>query len=183
MTRAPARKPRLGPPATCCQFARRVPEGDTHERDVCSVCGHIHYINPRIVTASVCSWNGQILLARRAIEPRVGFWVTPGGYLELGETVEDAAQREALEEAGADIAIERVLAIFDLPHAGQVQIIFRAALRAPTISAGIESLEVKLFDWADIPWGDLAWPTVAWSLRAHHAALGRIDFPPFRNEV
>jgi ADP-ribose pyrophosphatase YjhB (NUDIX family) len=178
MTNAP-RKP--SHPKTCCTFERRAPAGDTHERDVCSVCGHIHYVNPKIVVSAVCSLDGRILLCRRAIEPRRGFWVAPGGYLEAGETAQAGAMREAWEEARARIRIDRLLAVYDLTHAAQVQLIYRAALLDPNVAPGEESLETALFRWDEIPWDALAWPTSRWALMHARESEGRDDFAPFSN--
>lgn len=177
----PIRAPRA--PKTCCSFERRTPHGDTNERDVCSVCGHIHYVNPKIVTSAVCSLDGRILLCRRAIEPRRGFWAMPGGYLEAGETAQAGAVREAWEEARARISIERLLAVYDLTHAGQVQLIYRGALLDGAFAPGEESLETALFSWEEIPWSDLAFPTVKWALTHARAVEGRNDFAPFSNPV
>ena len=146
-----------------------VPDGDTSERQVCSTCGYVAYENPKIVVGSVVAQDGRVLLCRRAIEPRAGFWTLPAGYLELNETAAEGARREAMEEAGADIALDGVLALFDVSRIGQVQIMFRARFAQPGILAGIESLEVGLFAWDDIPWHDLAFPTVRWALEAWHA--------------
>ena len=147
-------------------FVRTVPDGDTAERQVCATCGYISYDNPKIVVGSVVAEDGRVLLCRRAIEPRIGYWTLPAGYLELNETTEDAARREALEEAGASIALDGILAIYNIARIGQVQIIYRATLATPGISAGIESLEVGFFAWDDIPWDRIAFPTVTWTLQA-----------------
>ena len=148
-------------------FAPEVPEGDNRERMVCRDCGHIDYQNPKIVAGSVVAHEGKVLLCRRAIEPRHGYWTLPAGYMELGETVEDGARREALEEAEADITLDGILAIYSISRIGQVHIMFRARFAdAPHFAAGTESLEVALFDWNDIPWDQLAFPTVRWALEA-----------------
>jgi NADH pyrophosphatase NudC (nudix superfamily) len=89
-------------------FRREIPAGDTHERDVCSTCGFVHYVNPKIVTGSIVRYGGRILLCRRAIEPRIGYWTLPAGFMEVGETTEQAAMREAHEEANASIVIDRL---------------------------------------------------------------------------
>jgi len=115
----------------------------------------------------------RILLCRRAIEPRHGFWTLPAGYMELAETVEEGARREAWEEARARIAVEGVLAIYSIARIGQVQVIFRAGLAAPGFEAGPESLDVRLFAWDEIPWDQLAFPSVHWSLRQWRAMQGR----------
>ena len=169
------------PPKTCCNFVRRIPDGDTLERDVCAVCGHVHYVNPKIVVGSVCSWDGRILLCRRAIEPRMGFWTIPAGYLEEHETPVDGAKREAREEACAEITIDSLLAVYSVTRISQVQLIYRARLAAPQFSPGIESLETKLLPFDEIPWPDLAFPSVHWALNHHRAVEGRERFAPFVN--
>lgn len=152
------------------RFSYQVPEGDTHERAVCDDCGYVAYENPKIVVGSVVVYAGQVLLCRRAIEPRRGYWTLPAGYLELKETVEEGAQREALEEAQARIALDGILAMFSISRIGQVQVIFRARFDgAVAFAPGVESLETRLFDWKDIPWTELAFPSVSWSLHAWHA--------------
>jgi ADP-ribose pyrophosphatase YjhB (NUDIX family) len=152
-------------------FTNRIPDGDTHERAVCDECGYVAYENPKIVVGSVVVHEGKVLLCRRAIEPRRGYWTLPAGYLELQETVEEGARREALEESGARIMLDGVLAIYSISRIGQVQVIFRARFDgAADFEPGIESLDVQLFDWADIPWGELAFPSVHWSLHAWHSA-------------
>lgn len=148
------------------QFTRRIPDGDDRERLICPDCGHIAYENPKIVVGSLVSAGGRVLLCRRAIEPRRGFWTLPAGYLELGETVEEGAMREAWEEARARIAIDGMLNLFSISRIGQVQIIFRARFAdpEPSYAAGPESLEVGLFAWEEIPFPALAFPTVRWAL-------------------
>lgn len=161
-------------------FTRSIPEGDTLERAVCTQCGYVAYENPKIVTGAVVVHGGRVLLCRRAIEPRRGFWTLPAGYMELNETVEEGARREAFEEAEARIVLEGILAVYSISRIGQVQIIYRARFAdgeggAPHIGAGPESLEVGLFGWDEIPWEQLAFPTVGWALKAWHSAG---DGPP-----
>ena len=162
-------------------FSRQVPEGDTHERSVCDTCGFIDYVNPKIVVGSVATWEDRILICRRAIEPRLGFWTLPAGYLEVGETVEAGAMREAREEANADISLETVLAVYSIPRISQVQIMFRAALNSPDVSAGQESLDVRLVTFDEIPWDELAFPSVHWALTHFREVLGKDVFVPFSN--
>ncbi len=151
-------------------FSRSIPEGDTTERSVCTQCGFVAYENPKVVTGSVVVHDGQVMLCRRAIEPRRGFWTLPAGYLELLETVEEGAMREAWEEAEARIALDGVLALFSISRIGQVQVIFRARFDGgPHFSPGPESLDVALFDWERIPWDQIAFPSVHWALQAWHA--------------
>jgi ADP-ribose pyrophosphatase YjhB (NUDIX family) len=141
-----------------------VPDGDNRERLVCPDCGFINYENPKIVVGSVVRIGDRILLCRRAIEPRYGFWTLPACYLELNESTAEGAMREAWEEAQARIAIDGLLAIYDIPRISQVQLIYRARLVDSAIGAGPESLEVRLFRWEEIPWHDLAFPSVKWAL-------------------
>jgi ADP-ribose pyrophosphatase YjhB (NUDIX family) len=155
--RAMADKP-VGP------SVRRVPEGDNRERLVCADCGFIQYENPKVVVGSVARWGDKLLLCRRAIPPRKGFWTLPAGYLELNETASDGAVREAWEEARARIAIDALLAVYNIPRISQVQLIFRAELTSPDVEAGPESAEVGLFTWDEIPWKDIAFPSVHWAL-------------------
>jgi ADP-ribose pyrophosphatase YjhB (NUDIX family) len=148
-------------------FERRIPEGDERERLICADCGHIDYQNPKVVVGTVVASDDRILMCRRAIEPRRGFWTLPAGYLELGETLEEGAAREAMEEATAAISIDGVLGLFSIARIGQVQVIFRGRFAgAPEFAAGPESLEVALFSWDQIPWSDIAFPTVHWALNA-----------------
>ena len=151
-------------------FVRRIPEGEDRERLTCAECGFIAYENPKVVSGSVVSVDGRVLLCRRAIEPRRGFWTIPAGYMELGETVEEAARREAQEEACADIALDGMLALYSIARIGQVQVMFRARLASPGFAPGPESLEVRLFSWEEIPWDDLAFPSVHWVLNAWREA-------------
>lgn len=178
-----ARFPVMPSPRTCCNFERRTPEGDNVERHVCATCGHIHYVNPKIVAGAVCSWHGRILLCRRAIEPRRGFWTIPAGYLEENEAPAEGARREAWEEALAPIAIERLLGIYAVPRISQVQMIYRATLEREEFAAGTESLEVALFAWEEIPWGELAFPSVWWALNNFREVEGRTDFAPFEKTL
>lgn len=162
-------------------FSKRKPEGDDRDRLVCGDCGWIHYTNPKIVVGSVVEHEGDILLCRRAIEPRQGFWTIPAGYLEERETTEAGAMREAREEACADIAIDALLAVYNIPRISQVQLIYRARLTEPVFAAGPESLEVRLFSWGEIPWDDLAFPSVHWALGQFRSTIGKTAFPPFTN--
>ena len=164
-------------------FEKRVPDGDTAERYVCGRCGHIHYSNPKIVVGSVVVHRGHILLCRRAIEPRKGYWTLPAGFLEEHETPEDGARREAREEALADIVLEALLAVYAVPHISQVQLMYRARLDAPEFAAGPESLETRLFAWEDIPWNDLAFPSVRWALNHYRETKEQEVFAPFSNPV
>jgi ADP-ribose pyrophosphatase YjhB (NUDIX family) len=168
---------RILPPS----FSRKTPPGDTRERDVCGTCGFVDYVNPKIVTGSIVRHEGRILLCRRAIDPRKGYWTLPAGYMELNETVEEAARREAREEVNAEIVLERIFAVYSVPRLSQVQIMFLAHLASPRFSPGIESAEVRLFGWDEIPWDDLAFPSVRWAIEQYRSVEGKSDFKPFGN--
>jgi ADP-ribose pyrophosphatase YjhB (NUDIX family) len=150
---------------------RGIPEGDNRERMICAECGFVLYDNPKIVVGAVARWEERILLCRRAIFPRRGYWTLPAGYLELGEATGAGAEREAWEEAQARIAIEGLLAIYDIPRISQVQLIYRARLIDAAVAPGPESLEVRLFAWDEIPWDEIAFPSVRWAL--HHEREAR----------
>lgn len=169
-----------GPPPNP-RFALRVPEGDTTERYVCGDCGHIYYTNPKIVVGSVVTRGTRILLCRRAIEPRKGFWTLPAGYLEEHETPEDGARREAREEAECDIVLDSLLAVYSIVRLSQVQLIWRARLDTEQFAPGTESLEVRLFDWDDIPWTEIAFPSVRWALNHWNKTKHEKVFAPFSN--
>lgn len=162
-------------------FTKKVPEDDNRERLVCGDCGWIHYVNPKIVVGAVIAHQGSILLCRRAIEPRRGFWTIPAGYMEERETSEAGAMREAEEEACAAIRIDALLAVYNIPRISQVQLIYRASLAKPEFGVGPESSEVKLFRWDDIPWGELAFPSVHWALTQYRQVEGVAGFPTFTN--
>ncbi|MBV9524075.1 MAG: NUDIX hydrolase [Alphaproteobacteria bacterium] len=155
---------------------RLIPEGDTRERQVCPDCGFVNYENPKVVVGSVVSCEGRILLCRRAIDPRRGFWTLPAGYLELNEAPAEGARREAREEAQAEITIDGLLAVYSIPRISQVQLIYRAHLRRREFAAGPESLEVALFGWDEIPWDALAFPSVRWALDQFREAGATQDF-------
>lgn len=159
-------------------FTIRTPDGDEMPRSVCDTCGFIAYENPKIVVGSVVRHEAKILLCRRDIEPRRGFWTIPAGYLELNETPEEGARREAREEANAELAIDRLLAVYSVARISQVQLIYRANLIDAHVSPGLESQAVELFAFDEIPWDELAFPSVHWAL--HHdreAEASRVSVP------
>lgn len=145
----------------------QIPPGDHLPRDVCASCGLVHYQNPRIVAGCVAEWEGRILLCRRAIEPRLGLWTLPAGYMENGETVQECAAREAREESLADIEVGSLMSVVNVLCSPQVTMLFRARLRNPKIGIGAESLEVKLVDPRDIPWDRLAFVSVQFTLERY----------------
>lgn len=170
----------MSTPPTRPPFALSVPDGDDRLREVCGTCGFINYVNPKIVVGSVVIEQGKVLLCRRAIEPRRGFWTLPAGFLEERETAEEGAIRECREEASADIVLDGLLAVYYVPRISQIQLMYRARLAHPAFAAGPESLEVGLYDWADIPWSELAFPTVKWALD-HYQAWAAGAAAPFSN--
>lgn len=150
----------------------QVPAGDNRPRHVCGSCGHVHYQNPLIVVGCVPEYRGEILLCRRAIEPRRGFWTVPAGFMEIGETLAEGAIRETWEEAEAQVELGKLFAIVDVVQARQVHVFFRGWLREPAFAAGEESLEVRLFAPAAIPWEEIAFPSVRIALERCLADTG-----------
>lgn len=155
----------------------KVPEGDTFPRAVCTQCHTIHYQNPRIITGTLPIWQNQVLLCKRAIAPRNGFWTLPAGFLENSETVAAGAARETMEEANAQVTDLQLYTVFSLPHISQVYTFFRADLNGPHYSSGPESLEVELFDEQDIPWDELAFPVIAQTLQHYFHDRKSGNFP------
>jgi ADP-ribose pyrophosphatase YjhB (NUDIX family) len=139
----------------------RVPGDDNRERAVCSACGYVQYENPLNVVGTVpLSRDGRILLCRRAIEPRRGFWTLPAGFMELGESVQAGALRETLEEAGARVELGPLISLLNVVVVGQVHLFWQAYLLHEDFAPGPESLEVQLFGPDQIPWDELAFRTV-----------------------
>ena len=145
--------------------AYQVPEDDNRERAVCTECGTIHYQNPKIIAGTLPVWKDQVLLCKRAIEPRRGYWTLPAGFMENGETAEAGGARETMEEANASVENPNLYTVFSLPHISQVYMFFKADLRGPSYSSGPESLEVELFSENDIPWDELAFPVITKTLK------------------
>ncbi len=160
-------------PSCAGELVLERPEGDDRLRHVCRRCGTIHYVNPKVVVGAVCTHGERLLICRRAIEPRAGFWTIPAGFMELDETAEEGAMREAWEEARARIRIDGLIAAYTVPRIGQVQLLFRASLLDEAVAAGPESREVRLIGWEEIPWDELAFPTVGWVLRRSLELRGR----------
>src|SRR5262245_45190069 len=172
--------------STCgALVARKIPSGEDRERFVCTVCHTIHYQNPRMVVGCIIEEQGKILLCKRAIEPRHGYWTVPAGFLELGESTVQGAIRETYEEAQARVQVIAPYAHFDIPYIGQAYIFYRARLLGPEFGPGTESLEVKLVPPEEIPWEALAFQVVRVSLefymqdsklgvfRMHHGVISR----------
>ena len=175
--------------------ALKVPAGDHLPRHVCPSCGTIHYRNPKVIVGCVPEWSdGRIVMCRRAIEPRLGLWTFPAGFLELGETSGQGAAREAMEEAQADVEIGELFVVINVPYVSQVYMIHRARLKRAELAPTVESSEVVLMHEREIPWDEIAFPTILHSLRCFYAdrAAGRsghihtldlIARPPRRPEI
>ncbi|MEA5444709.1 NUDIX hydrolase [Gammaproteobacteria bacterium AB-CW1] len=158
----------------CAQpISVQVPEGDSLPRYVCEQCGTIHYRNPLLVVGCVPTWGDRILLCRRAIEPRLGYWTVPAGFLENDETTREGAARETREEACAEVEIGSAVSMTHVVHVNQVHLMYRARLVNERYAAGSESLEVALFRREDIPWEELAFPSVRFCLERYYQDLDR----------
>jgi len=158
-------------------LSRKIPADDSRERFVCDTCGTIHYQNPRNVVGTIPVYGKQVLLCRRAIAPRHGYWTLPAGFMELGESTSAGAARETLEEAGAIVEIGPLYSLLNVLHAEQVHLFYLANMANSEFSAGEESLEVALFHEHEIPWEELAFPTVKQTLEWFFAdrAAGLFD--------
>lgn len=155
---------------------KRVPPGDSLPRWVCDQCGEIHYQNPKLVVGTIPEHDGKLLLCRRAIEPRYGYWTLPAGFMENAETCGEAAVRETVEEAGAQVELGPAFSMISVPGVNQVHVFYLARLRTLEFNPGEETLEVGLFDEAGIPWNQIAFRTVATTLRLWFADRGRGSF-------
>jgi len=144
-----------------------VPPDDNRERAICRVCGTIHYENPLNVVGTLPVWNDKVLLCRRNIEPRKGFWTLPAGFMELGETTEEGAIRETVEEAGARIDLRGLFTVLNVVRVGQVHFFYRADLRDTDFAPGPETIEAQLFSEDEIPWDELAFRTVRETLKRY----------------
>ncbi len=145
-------------------MVNRVPAGDTRPRLVCERCGNIEYHNPRVVAATVTSMEDGIVLIRRSIEPSLGLWSYPGGYMEMDESVEEAAIRETREETGLTVRVTRLLNAYSRPSAGVVVIVYLAEPIGGVLAAGDECSDARIFAAGGIPWEKLAFPTVTAAL-------------------
>jgi ADP-ribose pyrophosphatase YjhB (NUDIX family) len=150
----------------------KVPDGDAKARWVCEACGVIHYQNPKIVVGCVPERDGKVLLCKRAIEPRYGYWTVPAGFMELGETIAQGAARETMEEACADVTIGHLFASVDVVQAGQLHLFFTATLDSD-FAAGDESLDVALFSEPEIPWDEIAFRSGVFALRKYFEDAGQ----------
>jgi ADP-ribose pyrophosphatase YjhB (NUDIX family) len=155
----------------CSQCGEKVelliPQGDNRLRYVCGACQTIHYQNPKVVVGCIPVWQDKILMCRRAIEPRHGLWTLPAGFMENGETSQQGAARETLEEACARVEVEGLYGLYNLPHINQIYLLFRSRLLDLDFAPGEESLEVALFEARDIPWEQIAFPVIYETLKAY----------------
>ena len=157
---------------------KRVPPGDSLPRWVCDHCGEIHYQNPRLVVGSIPAHEGKVLLCRRAIEPRYGYWTLPAGFMENDETTAQGALRETLEEAGARIELDAPFSMISVPRVNQVHLFYRARVLELGFKPGEETLEVALWEESNIPWPEIAFRTVGLTLKHWFAdrGSGAFDF-------
>ena len=153
-----------------------VPADDNRERAVCTACGTVHYENPLNVVGTLPVWEDKVLLCRRAIEPRRGLWTLPAGFMELGETTEQGAVRETVEEAGARIELEGLFTLFNVVRVGQVHLFYRARLLDVALDPGPETIEARLFAQADVPWDELAFRTTKRTLELYFADRAAGEF-------
>ncbi len=145
----------------------KIPDGDTHIRFVCDSCNEIHYQNPRMVVGCIPIWQDKILICKRAIEPKYGLWTLPAGFMENGETIEQGAIRETVEEAGAEVEIDRLHSLYSLPQVNQIYAIFLAKMTSAHFDPGEESLECKLISVDEIPWKKIAFKAIKFSLETY----------------
>lgn len=160
-----------------------IPAGDNRPRYICRHCDSIHYQNPKMVVGCLPIWEDQVLLCRRAIEPKIGLWTLPAGFMENGEAADEGAARETLEEAGARVEIIDLYSLISLPDINQVYLLYRAKLLDLDFAPGEESLEVGLFDEADIPWGEIAFHTVHETLKHYFDDRKQGRFPLYRQSL
>lgn len=147
------------------QIKKTVPQDDNRSRAVCQSCGTIHYENPKVVVGCLATWQDRVLMARRSIEPRKGLWNLPAGFLEIGESVEEGAAREVLEETEAEVEIKQLHTIYNLVHVSQVYMHFLAEVKDGKFGCGPESSEVELMTRKEIPWDEIAFSSTAFALK------------------
>ena len=155
-------------------MTQRIPEDDDHVRAVCSQCSHVHYENPKMVVGTLPVLGDKILMCRRNIEPRKGKWTLPAGYLENGESVQDGAIRETLEETLARVTLKGPYRMFNILFVDQIYMMFRAELLSDDFGPTSESSEVCLFSESQIPWDEIAFEVIRQTLKDffHDRAVG-----------
>ena len=153
-----------------------VPADDNRPRHVCGDCDTIFYQNPKIVAGCIPVWEDKILLCKRAIQPRYGYWTLPAGFMENEETTFEAAERETWEEAKAKVEIVDLYTVLNIPHTNQVYMMFLANLVDPDFAPGEESLECAMYEEHEIPWKELAFPTIVHTLKFYYEDKKRNSF-------
>ncbi len=162
---------------------QKIPEGDNRLRYCCPDCNNIFYENPKVVAGCIAQWQGKILMCKRAIQPRVGTWTLPAGFMENHETVQEAAARETFEEATARTSNLELFAIYNLTHISQIYMLFKADVVDGQASPGIESLETEFVDEQDIPWGDLSFPIIDETLKLYFEDRKQGEFSLHTGEI
>ena len=165
------------------RVVEKTPEGDSRLRHVCEACNIVHYQNPKIVAGCIPVWDNRLLLCKRAIEPRYGLWTLPAGFMENGESTEQAAARETLEEACASVEKLKLYGVFSIPQINQVYMMFRASLQSEDYHSGPESLDVRLFEEHEIPWDELAFPVVKLTLERYFQDINADHFPVYVENI
>ena len=165
------------------RVTERIPAGDNRQRYVCDACNTVHYQNPNIVAGCVPVWDNRLLLCQRAIEPRYGLWTLPAGFMENGESTEQAAARETQEEAGASVIDLALYGVFSIPQINQVYMMFRGHLETDDYHSGTESLDVRLFEEHEIPWDELAFPVVKLTLERYYKDVKTSHFPVYVENI
>jgi ADP-ribose pyrophosphatase YjhB (NUDIX family) len=155
----------------------RVPDGDDRERYVCGACDSIHYVNPRVIVGCLPVFEDKVLLCKRAIQPQLGLWTMPAGFMENGETTEEGAARETWEEARARVSNMHLYRVFDVPYISQVYMFYRCTLEDGAFGVGPESLETALYGEGEIPWDEIAFPVVSETLLAYFEDRRRDEYP------
>lgn len=161
---------------TCGQpTEKKIPEGDDRERHCCEACGHIHYYNPKMIVVCLPRWQDKVLMCKRGIEPRHGFWTLPGGFMELDETTEQGAIRETWEETRAEVEIERLHGVYNMPQINQVYFVYLANMLTPYFETTPESTDIQLLEHHEIPWDQLAFKVIKTALQQY------VDDQPYGN--
>ncbi len=159
------------------EVSQKIPAGDSRLRHVCNTCDSIHYHNPKIITGCLPFHEDRVLLCKRSIAPREGYWTLPAGFMENGETTAQGALRETREEANANAQIVELYTVFSLPHISQVYMFYRALLSDLDFHPGEETLETRLFSESEIPWDQLAFPVITETLQHWFEDLREATFP------
>lgn len=162
-----------------------IPAGDNRQRYVCTVCGAVHYQNPKIIASCLAYWEDKVLWIQRAEEPRRGFWHIPAGFMEHDESLHEAAIRELQEEAGVSVDKQKLVlyTLGTLLHTNEVYVVFRAPLRSARVQAGVEALQAALYTEEDAPWDQMAFPVIKDLFRRFYSELRENSFSLYMGEV